>query len=85
MIEATTAAADVLRRSRLSIGVSQSKLARLARVSRFKICTYELGAGALTADELRRICDGLQAESNRLRSVSIPTPLMIASTEATDA
>jgi transcriptional regulator with XRE-family HTH domain len=78
MIEPATDAADVLRRSRLSIGVSQSKLARLSRVSRFKINAYELGAGSLTADELHRICGGLQSESDRLRTVSIP---IIASSE----
>jgi hypothetical protein len=67
------------------MGVSQSKLSRLAHVSRFKIGAYELGAGSLTPDELGRICDALQAEAERLRSVLIPTPSVIACSGAIDA
>ena len=43
MVERTTAAAEVLRRSRRSIDWQ-----RLIRVSKFKIYAYELGAGSLT-------------------------------------
>jgi predicted transcriptional regulator len=66
------------------MGLSQSKLARLSGVSRFKLCAHELGAGSLTPEELRRICDALQAESDRLRNVLIPTPSAIACAETRD-
>jgi predicted transcriptional regulator len=69
MVTSTTTA-ESLRTSRISLGISQSKLARLSRVSRFKICTYELGDGALSPDEQFRIHDALKAEAERLRRVS---------------
>lgn len=59
-----------LRTHRTELGISQSRLARLSGVSRFKICTYELGDTRLTDDEQDRIRKGLQAEIERLRSVS---------------
>lgn len=58
-----------LRSHRTVLGLSQSKLARLAGVSRFKICTYELGGGCLTSEEQDRICQALRAEVIRLRSL----------------
>jgi predicted transcriptional regulator len=85
MIKSATAAAESLRRSRVALGLSQSKLARLSGVSRFKLGVHELGAGSLTADELRRICESLQAESDRLRNVLIPTPAGVALAEGRDA
>jgi hypothetical protein len=42
----------------------------MSGVSRFKICTFELGSGALNPDELDRIKSVLRAEAERLRSVS---------------
>ena len=39
----------------LALGISQSRLARMSGVSRFKICSYELGDSSLTADEQNRI------------------------------
>jgi predicted transcriptional regulator len=59
-----------LRAYRTAIGISQSRLARKAGVSRFKICTYELGDRSLTADEQSRIREALQAEAERLRKIS---------------
>jgi len=59
-----------LRQKRTSLGVSQSRLARLSGVSRFKICMYELGDGSLSDDELSRIRAGLQAEASHLRELS---------------
>jgi predicted transcriptional regulator len=56
-----------LRFHRSALGLSQSKLARLAGVSRFKICTFELGNGSLTAGEKDRIRQTLAAEADRLR------------------
>ena len=66
---ATTIVA-VLRIHRKTLGISQSKLARLSRVSRFKICLYELGDGSLTPEEQSRIREALQAEAERLRQIS---------------
>ena len=68
MSNSTTAAGGV-RAARLYLGVSQSKLARLSGVSRFKICTYELGDSRLTEDEHGQIRAALQAEADRLRSL----------------
>ena len=51
--------------------MSQSKLARESGVSRFKICSFELGARSLTTHELESIRRTLQAEAERLRSVSV--------------
>jgi len=60
-----------LRNHRNELRISQSKLSRISGVSRFKICTYELGNGSLTADEQRRIREALQAEAIRLRDVAV--------------
>jgi hypothetical protein len=51
--------------------MSQSKLARESGVSRFKICTHELGDGCLTAEEERRIHRALRLEAARLERISI--------------
>ena len=61
----------VLRLTRNALGISQSKLARLSGVSRFKICTYELGGGSLTPEEVERVRDALLAEASRLRNLPI--------------
>jgi predicted transcriptional regulator len=58
-----------LRGHRNTLGISQSRLARLSRVSRFKICLYELGDGPLAPDEQDRIREALRAEADRLRSI----------------
>jgi hypothetical protein len=41
----------------------------MSGVSRFKICTFELGSGSLSADEQERIQKALHAEADRLRSI----------------
>lgn len=69
MSNSTTVAAATLRANRVILGLSQSRLARTSGVSRFKICLFELGDGALTADEQCRVRQALQAESERLRRV----------------
>ena len=66
----STTAAERLKASRLSIGVSQSKLARLSGVARFKICTFELSSASLSDEEQRRIKLALESEAARLRSVA---------------
>jgi predicted transcriptional regulator len=58
-----------LRLQRNALGISQSRLARLSGVSRFKICTYELGGGSLSEDERQRVYAALLAETDRLRSL----------------
>jgi hypothetical protein len=68
MLDSTTAA-ERLRAGRMSLGLSQSRLARLSGISRFKICLYELGDGSLSVEEQDCIRRALQAETNRLRSL----------------
>ena len=60
-----------LRQQRQALGLSQSKLARLSHVSRFKICTYELGDCSLTPEQQHLIREALCGEADRLRSLSI--------------
>jgi predicted transcriptional regulator len=60
-----------LRSHRNALGISQSKLARISGVSRFKICTYELGSGSLSLAQQSRIREALQMEAERLRKISI--------------
>lgn len=67
----TTTVADSLRGGRLSLGISQSRLARLSGVSRYRICIYELGSGRLAPDEQNRIAQALQAEAERLRNIKV--------------
>jgi predicted transcriptional regulator len=55
-----------LRIRRTKLGISQTRLARLARVSRFKICMSELDNQELTADEEARINEALRAEVARV-------------------
>jgi len=49
----------------------QSKLARLSGVARFKICTFELGGGALSPEDQQRIRTALETEAARLRSAAV--------------
>jgi len=42
----------------------------MSGVSRFKICTFELGSGSLREDEQERIRKALYAEADRLRSIT---------------
>lgn len=56
---------------RSKLGLSQSKLARLAGVSRFKICTFELGGGSLTEQEQLQIRQALKLETARMRSIPL--------------
>ena len=58
-----------LKEHRSRLGLSQAKLARLSGVSRFKICTSELGDTTLTEGDQEKIRQALQAEAARLREV----------------
>jgi predicted transcriptional regulator len=60
-----------LRAHRSALGISQSRLARMSGVSRFKICLFELGDGALTAEEESAIYEALRTEAERIRKVAI--------------
>ena len=64
-----------LRTRRNTLGLSQSRLARMSGVSRFKICSHELGGGSLTSDEENRIRVALHAEADRLRNISTDVEL----------
>jgi predicted transcriptional regulator len=55
---------------REALEISQSKLARLADVSRFKICVYELGSGKLSEEEHAKVNRALNAEAKRLRTLA---------------
>jgi len=59
-----------LRSRRETLDISQSKLARISGVSRFKICMFELGGGSLGPEECQRIKSALEAEAARIRSVT---------------
>ena len=60
-----------LRFYREALRISQIRLARLSGVSRFKICTFELGDSSLSPDEQERIRRALEAEAERVRSISV--------------
>jgi hypothetical protein len=56
-----------IRDQRLRLRLSQTRLAALARVSRFKICLHERENQLLSADELERIQGAFRAEAERIR------------------
>jgi predicted transcriptional regulator len=58
-----------LRSQRNLLRISQSRVARLSGVSRFKICLFERGDGDLNAAETERIRKAIQAEADRLRRI----------------
>ena len=64
MSNSTIIAAESLRASRVTLGVSYSRLARTSDVNRFKICLFELGNGSLTLDEQSPVRQALQAEAD---------------------
>jgi hypothetical protein len=53
------------------LGISQRRLTRPVGVSRFKICTYELGGGGVAPNEQSRIRGVLRAEAERWRDVAM--------------
>ena len=54
---------------RSSFGISQSKLARLSGVSRFKLCTFELGHGRLDQNEQELVRKAFQLEARRVQGL----------------
>ena len=60
---------DKFKERRNRLGLSQAKLARLSGVSRFKICTAELGDTTLPPEDQEKIQQALQAEAARLHEV----------------
>jgi predicted transcriptional regulator len=60
-----------LRSRRESLGISQSKPARLSGVSRFKICMFELGGGSLSPEECHLIRTALEAEATRIGKIAV--------------
>jgi predicted transcriptional regulator len=59
-----------LRQRRSELRLSQSQLARLSGVSRFKICLHELGDRRLTDEEVASVQDALRLEVSRLAALS---------------
>lgn len=58
-----------LRSERENLGISQSRLARLSGVSRFRICQHELGGKHLDPEELLQIETAIRQEAIRLRGL----------------
>lgn len=55
-----------LKARRSELRLSQSQLARLSGVSRFKICLHELGDRPLTDEEVARLRHAMGQELSRL-------------------
>lgn len=65
--------AEELKTLRTSLGISQSALARLSGIRRWKINTFELGAGSISEDESQKLRRVLQVQAqvqlDRLRNL----------------
>jgi predicted transcriptional regulator len=61
-----------LKTRRSALHLSQSRLARLSGVSRFKICLHELGDKALSAPDMARVGPAIQQEAQKLHGISAP-------------
>jgi len=59
-----------LQTRRTSLRLSQSALARLSGVSRFKICQFECGGSNLTQQEIARVNIAISDEATRLRAAA---------------
>lgn len=55
-----------LRARRIALKLSQIRLARLAGVSRWRICLHEIGDGPLSSEEERRINEAFRKEAIRM-------------------
>jgi predicted transcriptional regulator len=56
---------------RRKLKISQTRLAQMSEVSRFKIALYELGEGTLSADECSRIVEALRSEARRIQEETL--------------
>lgn len=54
---------------RKALGLSQNRLARLAGVSRYNLCQFELGSHKLSEDDQRKLVNALRVEVSRLRQL----------------
>jgi predicted transcriptional regulator len=61
-----------LRARRTALHLSQSRLARLSGVSRFKICLHEMGDKTLSAQDLERVETAIRREAQRLHGLTEP-------------
>ena len=61
---------DQLKKDRVALGISQSRLARLAHLPRFKIVFFELGERPLSEEDQACVRAVLQAEAGRLVSAA---------------
>lgn len=59
-----------LRNQRVALGMSQSRLARVSGVSRYKICIGELGGESFSPEEWERLIKAIRGEADRLRYVT---------------
>ncbi len=59
-----------LKRDRAVLGLSQSRLARLAQLPRFKIVFFELEDRPLSEDDQVRVRAALRAEAQRLKQMA---------------
>ena len=60
-----------LQTHRKALRISQSRLARLSGVSRFKISLFELGDGERSLEEKTSIQSALQSEADRLPNLPV--------------
>ena len=77
----TTTVEDAFRNRRAILQLSQSRLARISGVSRFKICRFELSGGSLTPDEQQRIALAIAGEVARLQTITAAVDSNPAPTE----
>lgn len=61
---------EQLKRDRAALGISQSRLARLAGLRRFKVVFFELGDRSLSAEDQASIRTALRAAAQRLAGVA---------------
>lgn len=59
-----------LKTDRAALGLSQSRLARLAGMARFKIVFFELNDRPLSRDDQERIRGALRSEARRLTEMA---------------
>jgi predicted transcriptional regulator len=61
---------EQLKQDRAALGLSQSRLARLSQLPRFKIVFFELGDRPLSEEDRVRVRTALRAEARRLAGMA---------------